>query len=587
MLRHELTNDCVVFDANLLQQYTKIAAAVSASRPAAALNSRSVNLGSVGIVTAGVVAGLAVRDCIVVAAFGVTSWHSQAVASAYSPKTMEVAASKIGARYSALLGVEIVDTILLGVRAGIWWDEAVIASEIDIERSLCAGLLSAGIAWHSTNTAGGNRVQGSIVRGNGAGIHNTSSALTVETSWISASVSARLAYAKSASELLGDAIALADPPLEGTLRDITIRGCVLQAARYAVSSVGRTFDIVVQQNAAKGGRGGIVQESGGSGRGWVVADNDIQVTGQGSAITADTTLAGIWLSQGVLGEVRLNRIHDIGARAGTPLARVGVALEDCTSIVVADNTLTNIVGGGRPLAAVGIHAWSSVGRLDIQNNVIAIDGRGAPIPASDIVAFTPILIEAGLVELAFPKLFKRAEARAFVAPEFVEPAAASPGPPGAPTMATPYVSDAMDSTVLLAGRVLRLATYGAYYHSVEGDGVVSARGNSIDTHGVQPAVNIALLGNLMLVENRVRHAGTDSGYNGLSAITASADSMVVNANYVEAPVDPRAGIQVASAMDLNVAENRIAITTNVTKGTVFLNGAGLPAPWNALNVDLI
>ena len=591
----ELTG-CVVFDSQLLSEYAAIAAVATSGTGAGGTASSGNIRTSAGVVTSTIVGALAIRDCSFVAGFGITSWHSQAVVGGYTPPTTANTAASIGGRYAMLVGVEVLNSIVLGLRSGVWWDPAVITSEVTFHRSIFAGLLSAGITWHAATIAGHNRVDSCIIRGTRAGVHSTTSALELNRSWVSASAPGNTTLAK-VGEAFGDAVVLAAPILEGHVANVTVRECLLEADRYAVSAIGPSNAITLAGNTVKCGVGGFVQEAGSYGQRWTVVANDIQVTGKSSAVDGKSTLAGIWLTRAEQADIRANRLHDIGSLDTQGLDRVGIALEDSVSCTVASNTLINIVGSGRPQQAVGIHAWTSIGRLDVIDNIIAIDGSGSPTQATDASAFAPILIEAGFNELGSVQSYRAPSAAFATAPSPAAETGAAPptAPTSQPNVATaplqpspnvmaPYVARALDSTRRLDTGLVRMAQYGAYLVS-SSDGVAAVRGNSVDTNGTQPAVNVSVLSNLIFSANRVRHAGTSVGYSFVTAVVAGADSMVVDGNYVEAPITSDQQ-PVSGAMQLDVLPTRVAVSTNVVRGAIAVGGAPLSAPWAALNVTL-
>ena len=63
----------------------------------------------------------------------------------------------------------------------------------------------------------------------------------------------------------------------------------------------------------------------------------------------------------------------------------------------------------------------------------------------------------------------------------------------------------------------------------------------------------------------------------LHAVLITADSAVISANYIETR-------PTATAVRIHADTDKVAIATNVTNGTLRINGAALAAKWNAINV---
>jgi hypothetical protein len=583
---------CVVVDVRLFEAVGALAGGALGSMSVAyqsPLSARfAVGFGqAAGIVTAGIVAGLAVRDTVLVAAIGMCGWHTQAASLRYA-KTHQAMVSKLSATsYSLLTGLELTDDIVIGLRAGIWWDEAVLTSMAAVERSMIVGLLGFGIWWDAHPLDRQGSVRGCIVTGRWAAIASSASGLTIADCRLTASGTG--ASGAEAGRVLtnGDGVLLTSPTVEGRLTKVTIRGCTIRAARHGISSADDSTDVLAVDNTVAAGLGGIVQLPDASGERWVVRGNDVAVTGTGVPRDGKAVLAGIWLVQPTLGEVRENYVHDIGSATSQPTPRIGIGIEQCESAVIADNTVVGVIGGGRTSQATGIGAWPDVGRLDLIDNVVSVDGSAAIGAATDIVAFTPIRID-GRTENAFidPKTGEFVAATVPSTQARMTRSAARKETSGSFISSTPAFLAHTPANYLRVGENLVRLTPQRVWQVVPSEAAVAARGNRIDTHGIRPAVYALVDGGLQVNDNVIRHAGNEEEQIRVAGIVASADSMVVNGNHVEVPSEDLQGVPTGFAMVLTVNPDRAAVTGNVVRGVIDVDGAALQPPWSTMNAIL-
>lgn len=581
---------CAVVDVRLLRAVGAVGAVAggvlgspSAARLAKLAAQLSVGYGqTAGIVTAGVVAGLVIRDTVLVAAIGICGWHSLAALLRYA-KTHLAMVSALATGYSLLAGVELSDDIVIGLRAAVWWDEAVLTSMASCERCLLDGVLGTGLWWDAHPLDGRGTVRSCIVSGRWSAVDSSAPGLTITGCRLAASGTAASDGAARQTLTSGDAVLLAAPLVEGRLVDVTIEACRIHAARYAVGAAGDSANVLVAGNVAVAGLGGIVQLPDAAGERWAVHGNDVAVTGLGVPPEGFVLLAGIWLVRPSLGEIRENYVHGIGSAASRPLPRMGIAVEQCQSAVVAGNTVADAIGGGRASAAFGIGCWPVAGRLDIVGNVVAVDGGTAVPRSADLVAFTPIRVD-GRSENTFidPKtgVFPAPDV-ASTAGQATQREAAAPffgSSPGYIARMPARYLRLMDGLVRLTPRTVSAVRPAATPATV--------RGNRIDTHGIVPAVYAITDGALVLNDNVIRHAGSAEAKTLAVGLAAMADSMVVVGNHVDVPSELIHRAPTGRAMVLQAAPDRVAVTGNVVHGSIVVDSAPLQPPWAAINVVL-
>lgn len=576
---------CVVLDVRLLQGTGTLAGGMLGSRSTAyqspLASALRVGYGqTAGIVTAGIVAGLAIRDCVLVAAFGSCGWHTLAASLKYSKTHVEMVRS-LALGYSLLVGVELTDDIVIGLRAAVWWDDAVLTSAAGFERCMLTGLLGVGLEWDAHPLDSHASVRSCVVSGRWAAIDSSAPGLTVADCRLSASGTGATGAESDRLMTSGDGVLLSAPVVEGALTDVTIRNCSIRAARYGVAAGDDSTDVRVADNRVEAGLGGIVLLPEATGERWVVRGNDVHVSGVGVPREGGATLAGIWLVQVTLGEVRENYVHDLGSDTQQPFVRMGIAVEQCASAVVAANTVVNAVGSGRPSWAIGIGCWPDVGALDVIDNVIVVDRSAAAPPASDPVAFTAIRIDAR-AEASYrnPRTGELLAAGVRVTKRAMQQEAKASFAGGIPA----YVAKVPAEYARVSDQPVRL-TPQRVFRIYPGAAPVAIRGNRVDTNGMRPAVVADVEGPLLLTGNVVRHVGADSPVIGVG-IAAEADSMVVNANHIVAPAATVSVGFGGAALNLTVDADRVTIIGNVVFPAILLNQAVLGAPWAPLNVTL-
>ena len=291
-------------------------------------------------------------------------------------------------------------------------------------------------------------------------------------------------------------------------------------------------------------------------------------------------------------------------RAAQTLARVAIATEECNSVTVSANTVTDYAGSGRPTLVSGIASWPAHGRLDVLDNLILVDAHGLAGPADDITHITPLRIDAAVNDrtwtdknratVTVKKKVSAATARSRASASASSGGTRSTTKPVTPAeegptvqpraikefaMSAPLYDETPAAYVYVSDDRYRIIEGRVFKHAVGETATTTVRGNRIDTNGFRPAVVANVEGSLMFSDNQVRHAGVDEQLDVQPewAVTGAADSLVVSANHVECA---------QGAMSFHVDARCAAVTGNVVTGQIEIDGAPLAAPWAGMNVQL-
>ncbi|MER7582093.1 DUF6519 domain-containing protein [Kitasatospora sp. NPDC097691] len=529
-------------------------------------------LGGEAVMTAialsGTVVGLAVRDCALLA--------DLAIAPPFQPDQRSTDGRRQfdGGRFLLLAGFELADSLVYGVEGGLLLDERVqLALGATLHDCLIVGDGGAAVTWQATPMNASLTIRDCRIDGGGAGIELASPDSEIRHCRITARAAADFAPAggrdaeQPPPRLDGTGIALTAPRLAGVLSAVTVTGCTLATAAPAVALQLAQQDVVIADNRLDGGTGGVIMRPGSSGTRVVVRGNEVTRTERPDfRFDPGQEMVGVWLTGVTDGEVRGNRIHDlypVPAIDPERLDIVAVALQECRSVTVADNTLdVPLPAGSTARLVAGVVGMSSSGRIDVLDNVITSGGRpdqadgGGPALSAMLFSLGRTHIDTALFEVPAPR-------------EPLDPEADA---------ATVFAH--MGSTGWYAEQEEGLAWVTAARVFAPDTTVLTAatiRGNRIEADGDSIAVQSILNGPLLLNDNLVRRSDQHTGEaNQRTLLNASANSMVVSANHLET--------KALTAVQLDVPVNRMAVTGNVVKGAFLVNGQGLPAPWAAINV---
>ncbi|MFJ1708996.1 DUF6519 domain-containing protein [Kitasatospora sp. NPDC088346] len=509
------------------------------------------------ITLVGLVAGLVVRECVLLADVGIAS-----VVQGSPTETR---------RFLTLAGLQLADSVVYGTQAGILLDERVqLTAGADVRDCLIVGDQGAAVTWQAHPMQASTVIRDCRIDGGGAGIELACPDGEISRCRITAHATG-LDDARGADRaeqppprLDGTGIVLTAPQFEGVLSAVRVDDCTITTAGPAVALQGAQRDIVVTGNRLDGGTSGVIMRPGSSGLRVLVRDNDVIRTprpesDEGSRLA----VIGVWLVQVTDGEVRGNQIHDLDpgtAERGTVVA--AVAAQECPSLAIAGNTLVVPAMSNVPSLVVGVLAQTRSGRIDVIDNVIV---SGTPTPTeADSRQLPAVAVTAGQAAIRTAR-FGVPTARRPVTEQFDASDAFA-------RMGTDWYAEREEGLVWVTpGRVF----------AAVGDvsSAVTVRGNRIAAGGAAAVVQTTVTGPLVFSDNLIRRddANLVSEIRP-AAVTGSADSLIASANHLETVG--------TTAVELDVPASRTAVTGNVTRGRIQIGGAPLPAPWNAINVVL-
>ncbi|MFJ9456296.1 DUF6519 domain-containing protein [Kitasatospora sp. NPDC101447] len=522
------------------------------------------------ITLSGTVVGLTVRDCALLADLAIAPPFQQNTLAAGGRRQFD------GGRFLLLAGFELADSLVYGVEGGLLLDERVqLALGATLHDCLIVGDDGAAVTWQATPMNASLTIRDCRIDGGGAGIELASPDSEIRHCRISARPVGDFAPGggrdaeQPPPRLDGTGIALTAPVLAGVLSAVTVTGCTLATAAHAIALQLAQQDVVIADNRLDGGTGGVIMRPGSSGTRVVVRGNEVTRTERpDSRFDPGEPMVGVWLTGVTDGEVRGNRIHDLYPVPAIDPERLGVvavALQECRSVTVADNTLdVPLPAGSTARLVAGVVGLTSSGRIDVLDNVITSGGRpdqagrSAPVLPAMLLSLGRTHIDTAL---------------------FAAPAAREPFDPDVDA-ATVFAR--MGSTGWYAEQGEELAWVTAARVFAADASVLPAatvRGNRIEADGDSAVIQSVLEGPLLVNDNLVRRTDQNKGdANPLALLNASASSMVVSANHLET--------KAITAVRLDIPINRVAVTGNVAKGAFLINGDVLPAPWAAINVVL-
>lgn len=510
---------------------------------------------SIAIAPGGLVIGLAVRDCALVAGYGVAPVDLFALRTAMG-RSHRKEAGELSKGYLMLGALEVADCAVAGLVAGIrLHEQTLLALPCEIRSSILYGFAGPGLATAAAALSASLAVRDCAVVGRGGGIEVATPGTELEACRVTG-------VARVGEDPGGSGILLSEPVLEGVLKNVRVRDCVIQGERNGIELQGDHRDTVISGNRVTGGRGGVVMRDGASGIGIVVRDNVIAVTGD----TQDErlpTIAGVHLVQTVSGEIHGNRVADPGAEA--TFANVfGIAAQDCRSVTITGNTVTGLSAGEQRGDAIGIAAWPTFDRLDIVDNVVEVS-TGTIEAAQQAAYIVGIQVGAAgadeVAERATEKLvdsqpmYRMATSHEEVrAEKFMETA----------------------SYIPWKDTVLRVTDSHVLEYPIPDLPTTTVRGNRVEINGLAPAVVASVDGPLLFSDNRIRHAGVERRLKVriAQAVAGRADSLVAAANHIQSERD---------AFDVDVDPARAAVTGNLTSTPILIQGASLAPPWDGIN----
>ncbi|RKT20009.1 parallel beta helix pectate lyase-like protein [Streptomyces sp. 1114.5] len=518
------------------------------------------------IALSGLVVGLAVRDCALLADLGITAVIRPRERAADGPQPLG------GGAFLMLAGFELTDSLVYGVDGGLLLDERVqLSLGATLRDNLIVGDGGAGVIWQAESLNAALTIRDCRIDGGGAGIELAAPTSEIRDCVITARPVGDLTTGGGRDvqqpplRLDGTGIALTAPRLAGVLSAVSVTGCTLSTVGPAIAMQLAQQDVVIADNRLDGGTGGVVMRPGSSGSRVVVRGNEVTRTERPDfPFEPGQPMVGVLLTGVTDGEVRGNRIHDLfpATTEPTTLMVVGVFPQQCRSVTVTDNILdVRLPEGATALLVAGVVAVTSSGRVEVLDNVITSGGR----PDRSAVGLLAVLLFLGRDHIDTTRF---------------------PAPASRETL-----DPAGDAATLLA----RLGGTGWYAELKHGLAWVTParvfapdasvlpaatiRGNRIEADGDSVAVRSVLAGPLLVNDNLIRRTDQHPGdANQRALLDGSADSTVVSANHLETSA--------LTAVRLDVPANRVAVTGNVVKGAFLVGGQALQPPWAAINVAL-
>jgi len=467
-----------------------------------------------------------IAENVMVAGFGVLG------VSAADPREFTVATTAERLAYVATAQLTIEDNLMLCARAGVSFVGASAhLAETRLAGNLVAGCRSGGIVM--LGAVLGRAVVASHLEIRGNTLRTLGDAIVVGTD------DTRIEdndAAGAARGLGGDGIVLGSGfGRKGIARCIVRGNRITGVGGMAIAIRERVSQVAIEDNLLQGAsRGGIVMGPEATGGDLAIADNQVyeiepREESKGSAI------AGILVVRARRVRVVDNAVIGVGTRSGVK-SRIGIQVIASDSVLIARNEVADI-GPEAEFAndAAGIEVIAPFNHVDVTDNVVRRSGVRPSTPDSSrwwAIRIRPVVkrlvtSEAILVDVAKGVLL---------------------------------ITDAV---------ILRLS---------RGREVVRVRGNSADLYGIVPAIQIGARGACVVSDNRCLLA-TDRAV----VVDVSGGAAIAMGNYLEGLVQ----IPVLPAMTLSVGGGPFTVLGNIASGPIEVNGAGLPSPWTALNVETI
>ncbi|MFI2188555.1 DUF6519 domain-containing protein [Streptomyces sioyaensis] len=508
----------------------------------------------VAITPLGVVDGLAVRECVLRADFGIAPLYLMEP-SDENPDTVGLTtgldSDDLDIGYVALHDFALDDSVVIATETGVWLDErAITASGTRIRGSLIWGAHQPAVRWQAYSIGEPTlTVRDCALLGARAGVELATYGADLSGSWVWG-----YAAAIGGDDMPenGSGVLLDAPELDEEGAEIRVSDCVIIAEGYGVALRGDQSDVDIRGCRVDGSEGGIVMLPEAVGRRILVRDNDVRSTPWAEA-RLQPLVTGIWLVQVTDGEVRGNQVHDIAAAEAGNEILVGIAVEECRSVTVLDNTVTGLATQEGPQLTVGIGAWPWHERFDAVGNVI----DSGPEPSGD----------RGLRR-------DRDEWAIFVSAQD-----GSDPPAPVPTDRSQVLVQASRALrVRLADGFARVTPWRVSAGPEDAVPATTVQDNRITARGNVTAVVAEVGGPLLFSGNLVRRTvTTDDDISPRPIVLGWSDSLVASANHVASEGVP---------MELYTAPARAAVTGNVTQGEILISGAPLAEPWHSMNVRL-
>lgn len=574
---------CGIVRAELVRRMGRVVAPLLGGKAAVAAGLRP-DAGSAGdrrtvagaaIAPVGLVTGLAVRDCVLLWDAGIAPLYLLEPPVTLTEGDTEAgpgrrgrsggAGNRLGGGsgrdYLLLSAFELAGSVVVGMQSGVLMDERVM--------TVCGAQIRDSVVWGSQEPAVRWRarplgeapltVRDCTLQGLGSGVELASCGADLRDSEVIGRATVTDSPQGPAED--GAGVLLDAPELSGELSDVRVHGCVVTAEGYGVLLRGDHSDVEVARCRVDGQQGGVAMHPAATGRRIVVRDNDARST-PGARMQEGIHRAGIWLVQVTDGEVRGNQVHDFGVPAQTRGdTLLGVAVEDCLTVSVVQNTVTGLATSAGTRATAGVAAWLSYERLDVVDNVI----EGGPEPAGreGTMPFNVALIIVTDTVKDRPTRLRAGGGRTGNTRSEHLLRAVSEVP-------DVYYSQIGDGTA-------RVTPWRVFPSMLRSRTPTTVRGNRIDMRGNVSAVEVQVEGALLFSDNAVRRTLSVLGESAPPVVEGSADSLVASANHIRSGGD---------SMDLSVDPDRVAVVGNVTDGHILINAAQLADPWSPLNIQV-
>jgi hypothetical protein len=336
----------------------------------------------------------------------------------------------------------------------------------------------------------------------------------------------------------------------------------------AVEVLSPVQELVCKLNIIKGCDQGIVMTEDAE-AGAVSIENNHLTDIQGTAANDRVTVAaGIAVARTGSASIVGNTVRRVGLQGGRATLTAGISAVGVGRTRIAGNSVSEV---GPPANLVGIGAGIVVRapyqHAEITQNHVQRDAELA-LATDDAVWLAVFILEAGAAGTAGDNVNNVANFANTANARFV------PGAERAGGVSTLRV-DGRRTLVFSAGRAFVSVAAG----EPDAAGAVVARGseamvqgNSLFARGRMPALLAMATGDCMVNDNRIElRAGDET-----TAVLLATPVLVLNANRVR-HAGPSVTVQGANAV--------VAAVGNITSGGIQVNGAGLPAPFAALNLN--
>lgn len=351
----------------------------------------------------------------------------------------------------------------------------------------------------------------------------------------------------------GDGILLIPNVLPDTATDGQIIGNTISDLGGAGLRILGTFDtLLIKRNILRDcGQAGIMTDPDAAVRHLAIDNNSIERIGLGGA--GDFAL-GVVLTGVQTGQVIGNAVRQVGDAGGSGQAYAGIALQGCGSVEVGSNVVSEIGGSDAEMTAVGILAMQPFLGLQISGNRVF----GDLARADGTIDWTAIRIGPAVVPGA---------GTGAIGNEVTGHLAALPG--SVPT-SNAYFAAGEAVWSVAANRLAIAMPRAPAQIAVRGNQARSARELS------DPMVSLidTAAQSMALADNQ---CDLQSGGGLSTVVLVAAPRITANGNTVTHTSD---------SMSIRLETGRrgtAAPVGNITTTGILLNGAGLPAPFNALN----